>query len=221
MGLDGIEFVLACEEAFGINIPDSVAMQCYTPRDLINYIYSRIQKINDQRCLSQAGFYKIRQILIRDFGGNKKNIRPETEIATHLDDVPKAWGKLKNAIGGDNFNFPELTTSSAIARVVYGVLPITAAISMSYLGLPLVWLLPVMGIYYLIAVNVVFRMRRTIPKKYTQVKNFIPFVTCIKSTRWSEEAVLETVLEITAQQSGLNRDQFNEHSNFTKDIGFD
>lgn len=220
MGLDGIEFVLACEEAFGINIPDSVAMQCHTPKDLTNYIYSRIQKITDQGCLSQAGFYKIRQILIRDFGGNKTNIRPETEIATYLsDDIPNAWAKLKNAIGGDNF--PELTLSSSTAQVIYSVLPIIIAISIVYIGVPLTWLPLVIGIYYIIAVNVAFQMRRAIPKKYTQVKNFIPFVTCSKSTRWSEVAVLETVLEITAQQSGLNRDQFGEHSHFIRDIGFD
>jgi hypothetical protein len=220
MGLDAIELVMECEETFGISIPDSAAAQCCTPKDLTNYIYSRIQKLNDQKCLSQIGFYQIRRILINDFGGDRKNIRPETEISSYLiNDTRKAWRKLQHAIGSDHF--PALTLSPITSRIIFGVLPTIIAISMSYNGFLPDELVTVMLMYYIIAGNIAFRIRRTLPKKYIQLKDFIPFVTCIKSNRWSEDAVLETVLEITARRAGLNSDQFNEYSDFIKDIGLD
>jgi len=220
MGLDAIELVLDCEETFGISIPDLAAAQCHTPKDLTDYIYSRIQKLNDQKCLSQIGFYQIRRILINDFGGDRKNIRPETEISAYLiNNIPKAWRKLQHAIGSDRF--PALTLSSTTSRIIFGILPAIIAISMSYNGFLPGELVTVMLMYYIIAGKVAFWMRRTLPKEYTRIKDFIPFVTCIKSNRWSEDAVLETVLEITARHAELSRDQFNEYSDFFKDIGLD
>lgn len=75
--------------------------------------------------------------------------------------------------------------------------------------------------YFIVVANSVVRWGQTLPKQYTQVKDLIPFITCSKSTRWSAELVLETVLDLTAQHAGIRRDQFNENSDFTRDIGLD
>lgn len=42
MGLDSVEMIMAWEDAFGIEIPDSVAERLRTPSDAIDYIHSRV-----------------------------------------------------------------------------------------------------------------------------------------------------------------------------------
>lgn len=39
MGLDSVEFVMAIEEAFGLDVPDADAAQLLTPRMLIDYLW--------------------------------------------------------------------------------------------------------------------------------------------------------------------------------------
>ncbi len=239
MGLDGIELVLACEEEFGIHIPDSVAMQCRTPKHLSDYIYSRVQKFHEQQCLSQIGFYKIRRSLIQNFGGRKQDIRPSSELTPYLaNDTRNSWHILQKSLGCERF--PQLTVNTTTARIIYGGLPVivigllVSAVD-SILRMTEIVLLfqtnPILikftsvlfGLmfYLIIITHLTTRWGQTLPKQLTQVKDLIPFVTCSKSTRWSAESVLETVLDLTARHAEIRRDQFNENSDFTQDIGLD
>lgn len=239
MGLDGIELVLACEEEFGIHIPDSVAMQCYTPKHLSDYIYSRVQKFHEQQCLSQIGFYKIRRSLIQNFGGRKQDIRPSTELNPYLtNDIRNSWHILQESLGCERF--PQLTVNPITARIIYYGLPAivigllismvdfilrTTEIALLFQINPI--LIEFTGVlfgmifYFIIVTHLTTLWGQTLPKQFTQVKDLIPFVTCSKSTRWNTESVLETVLDLTAQHAEIRRDQFNENSDFTRDIGLD
>jgi acyl carrier protein len=104
MGLDLLELQLDCEETFGIYIPDAEAFKMTTPFLLANYIYTRIINTEQRKCLSQIGFHKIRQILIDEFGANRKDIKPNTDIRTYLGMNPiESWARFKQVINDDGF----------------------------------------------------------------------------------------------------------------------
>ncbi len=64
MGLDGIEFIMAIEEALCLHIPDADATQLATPGMLIDYLATRLPTRNEEACLSQRAFYKVRAALV-------------------------------------------------------------------------------------------------------------------------------------------------------------
>jgi hypothetical protein len=94
MGLDGVEILLAVEEEFDISIDDSDAANLITPRMLADYVFARLGKIEGVkgRCLSQAGFYRIRSALTREFGALRKGVLPESPIRDFLNgNIRKQW----------------------------------------------------------------------------------------------------------------------------------
>jgi len=70
MGLDAVELVLSVEEEFGINIDDADSENLITPRILSDYVIARLGSVGGTkgRCLSQAAFYRIRSVLVRQHG---------------------------------------------------------------------------------------------------------------------------------------------------------
>jgi acyl carrier protein len=61
MGLDGVEILLATEEAFGIAIPDEVAERLLTPADVVAHVASQVPTTPSAECLTQRLFYRLRQ----------------------------------------------------------------------------------------------------------------------------------------------------------------
>ncbi len=44
MGMDGVELVMAFEEAFGVRVPDKEAEQMVTPRHVIDWLVAQQSK---------------------------------------------------------------------------------------------------------------------------------------------------------------------------------
>src|SRR5258706_2653100 len=61
MGLDGVEIVMATEEAFGIVIPDEVAGRLVTPGDLGEYVFAHVPSKPSSECLTQQLFFRLRR----------------------------------------------------------------------------------------------------------------------------------------------------------------
>ena len=61
MGLDGVEFIIATENAFGISIPDADVVDLNTPGTLIDYVYERLGGGDPAACLKQVAFYRLRR----------------------------------------------------------------------------------------------------------------------------------------------------------------
>lgn len=222
MGLDIVELFLNCEETFGIYIPNSEAYKITTPFLLANYIYTRIRNTEQRKCLSQIGFYKIRQILIDEFSANRKDIKPNTDIKAYLGENPaEAWEKLKKAVGNDSFHF-QLVLCSSTKKLIYIIFPIVIALFVFLSTFSIGLLFVALTSYYLITQLLVNRIGgRTVPDEYSKVKNFIPLISCSKSQRWTQEEVLNKVLEITAYHAGIDINKINQHDDFINDLGLD
>ena len=104
MGLDGVELVLGFEEAFGIAIPDDVAVGMITPRHTIDFVASRLATTPAAGCLTQQLFYQLRRG-IRRVRPEDLAVRPATAIARLTDkrDWPGLWSRIRDAAGGANW----------------------------------------------------------------------------------------------------------------------
>jgi len=101
MGLDSVEFVLALEDSFGIEIPNASAELMSTPRDVINYLVGALPRADTGPCLSQHAFYKLRTALRSQSGIARAAITPDSELDAF---VPRqgrsaAWESVRTYLG--------------------------------------------------------------------------------------------------------------------------
>jgi hypothetical protein len=101
VGLDGVEFLLATEEAFQIAIPDEDAVPIMTPRNVVDYVLRRLGEADERVCLEQRAFYRLRSACIRLFRVPRGVIKPESPWTEIL--PPRArrhnWKLLHQATG--------------------------------------------------------------------------------------------------------------------------
>src|SRR4030095_128571 len=118
MGVDGVEFVMAVEEAFQVAIPDEDAQQMLTPRDVVTYVYGRVGSEQGHGCAEQRAFYRLRHASMKVFAQPREAIRP----ATRWDDIlprrqrPHNWRVLHHATGTPHW--PRLTVRGRMPDTV-------------------------------------------------------------------------------------------------------
>ena len=88
MGLDLVEYVIAIEEAFEIDIPDADAVHLETPAKLIDYLCDRLGESADGPPLVQTAFYWLRKGLADELALPRGRIRPDSVIS-ELTDRPE------------------------------------------------------------------------------------------------------------------------------------
>lgn len=100
-----VEFVMAVEDSFAVDIPDSDAEKIITPRILVDYLLSRLPTTDSGYCLSQRTFYKLRQATCAELGLTRNAIRPSSSLATLFpqDDREQHWHAVKDAIGASHW----------------------------------------------------------------------------------------------------------------------
>ena len=80
MGLDGVELVLAFEEAFGVTITDAEAEASITPAVVIDLIFGKLRSSDEQVCVSQRAFYLLRRGLARTLGASRRSVTLGTDV---------------------------------------------------------------------------------------------------------------------------------------------
>jgi hypothetical protein len=101
MGLDSVEFVMAVEEAFQIAIPDDEAERMVTPRHVVEYVVARLGGAQQQLCLEQRAFYRLRRAAVRVFGV----ARSAVQVGTNWEEILATrqrrhnWKLLQHATG--------------------------------------------------------------------------------------------------------------------------
>jgi hypothetical protein len=100
MGLDGVEFVMAVEEAFGIAIPDSVGQDLMTPGHVVRYVESRLHP-GERTCIEQRAFYALRRAAMGVLNQPRAVFRPDTRWDAVLPsrDRRRTWKLLHSATG--------------------------------------------------------------------------------------------------------------------------
>ena len=103
MGLDLVEFVIALEASFGIDIPDRDAARLETPRHVIDYLAGclPVAKQADTSCLSQRAFYRARGAVAQRFGLVRNELTPTSNLRAVLGDRADEWKELGQQVGAN------------------------------------------------------------------------------------------------------------------------
>ena len=107
MGLDIVEYVIALEGAFGIEIPDADAVSLSTPRLLIDYVVTRLPMAEPSpglpNCLTQRAFYRARRAASDRFGVKRGDLRPTSDLRTLIGERRDEWQDLRSDVGASEW----------------------------------------------------------------------------------------------------------------------
>ena len=226
MGLDIVELVLTVEEEFDISLPDTDMEDIRTPRDLATYIYKRYQEYDKTKCSSQVGFYKIRRIMMEEFGFKRHQLYPDTKLQELFGkDIRNKWKKL-NSILDSKLNYPSLRFTDIGANIVL-ILSLVFSIGFFYfytkysiegiLKVILVFIFSYVILYYMLSPF----FATIVPKQYQKLSSLIKFTgESSKIDKYkSFNDILEKVIEIRITQLNLSPDEISPDSRYVEDLG--
>jgi hypothetical protein len=84
MGLDGVEIVMAVEDAFDIQIEDSEAEKILTPRQLIDLVMAKVPIVSADVCLTHRAFNLLRTFLLGKCGLARSSVTPRAQLGELL-----------------------------------------------------------------------------------------------------------------------------------------
>lgn len=224
MGLDGVELILATEDAFGIRIEDEEAADCLHPRDVIDLVWEKVTHSTDRRCPSQRAFYITRRALVECFGVSRKSVVPDAPLAHYIpaENQPESWELLRAAIGARIW--PDLKRPNWINAV-------NAAAVMSVFAVLLLWAVLAYSEFLVIcSVLAAFAVSRImifvtnpwknrIPIYEKSVKDLMKLTYSSGQMQWTREGVAELFKEIVMEQLSVSEEQYSEDAHFVKDYG--
>jgi acyl carrier protein len=234
MGLDGVEIVMAVEEAFDIQLEDAEAMKAETPRDLIDLVMSKVRGADAAGCLTQRAFNRLRTALQHQLPLKRKVISPQVRMA---DLVPKEQRKVFVKCLANELGTPPLPPLVRPAWLVNGlmigcvVLGIAVAAGLfrhhlrEYRGnLLLVAAVVAAGLGFLArALTQAFCVE--FPPRIQTVGELARWIVAHKRDlgsaapgKWTREQVAARIRDITSEQLGC-ADKYHEEASFVKDLG--
>jgi acyl carrier protein len=222
MGLESVELVLAIEEEFGIEIADADAVNLATPRMLADYVVARLGHpgVDEGRCLSQAGFYRIRAALVNRFGARRGDIRPESPIRPFLQgDLRKQWRELAEAI--DAPQLPKLQCRKRVELPLILALPLATVLLLAWSGAS-AWAVLLAGLVGWIAgAGIADRLADQLPSEPATVAALVPYVRIPERAHWTPGYVLQRVIQITSVQPNIPWARIRPDDHFVEDLGLD
>lgn len=94
MGLDSVELVIACEDAFGVQISDVEAACVITPADLVQLMIEKVRPSREGPCATHRAFNQIRTALAAAFGVERSWVGTRTPVDHVLPRGP-SWEVLR------------------------------------------------------------------------------------------------------------------------------
>jgi len=76
-----VELIMAYEEAFGVEFTDQDAVHMRTPRDVIEFVVSRVPISSDAICLQQRAFYSVRSAVLELTTVERRRLAPLTPLS--------------------------------------------------------------------------------------------------------------------------------------------
>jgi acyl carrier protein len=222
VGLDGVELVLSVEEEFEIGIDDADVANLTTPRMLADYVVFRLGalSLHKGRCLSQAAFYRIRSVLVKQFGVLRKDVHPASPIDQLLKgDIRRQWLSLIAAAGATQV--PRLQCKKSIYYPITLGVPSVFAVLLLLGGFSLWGLLVAFFVLWIAANIVTARMADMVPSDVSTIGALVPYVRAANREDWSRDYVLQRVIHVTAAQLGIPAEEIHPDHQFVKDLGLD
>jgi len=221
VGLESVELVLSMEDAFEISISDDEAQRVFTPKDAIELISKKVQLNNDNLCLNQVAFYRLRQLLVNQFDIPRKEISPDKDLSIMLppEKQKEFWSQLGEIMGIKNT--PQLSRPTWVVWVAFLFSLGFGIYLLSVLSLGLGFL----GGLILFAVTMIstIPLKKRIPPYYAKIEKIVRYWVVenpkgLKKTKsWSPSQIRHEVKNIVMEVLGT--DKYKEHWEFVRDFG--
>jgi acyl carrier protein len=224
MGLDGVELVMAVEEAFKIAIPDADAAQCVTVGRLVDLVDARLRHDATDPCPSQHGFYVVRKELTRLLRLNRAAIKPGTRLADLIlrEHRRTIWPDLVCTLTDGRTKRPGLV------RPMWGTLLVRLVLPVAIGGGPALFtawsLSAAITVALVVAVlgdRLTAALKREFPPGFSQVQDLIRFVSTLDAGTWSKDDVFRKLRAIIVERLAVDESEVTLEAEFVKDLGVD
>ena len=227
MGLDGVELVMALEEAFGLELTSDEVVKAMTPRLIGDAIFSKLQSTNQKTCQSQRAFYILRKTFMRKFGLRRAEVTPDMLFRSLVAQEQEAliWNDLKSSVKARSW--PSLALPPWLHTLMK-----TSTCAVFIAVFFLFWnLVPVglknaviLGVLAMIAFNIIGaratrRFKTRIPSRYQRIRDIVPFAVTSDEIKWTREQVSAVVKQIVQEQLGISDEKYWEDAHFVNDFG--
>lgn len=231
MGMDGVEIVMAVEDAFDIRIEDAEAEKLVTPRQLIDLVQSKITVATTSVCLTQRAFNLLRKSLLQHGDWKRQQIVPSANLGALISrnqrrpllEIVTGELKIKKPPTFDRPNW--LNALLLVSSVLVGLFAASfAAVHGS--GSATVWIF--IGVSILtagFALRLTQPLCKEFPKELKTIGDLTRWVMTHKADlatatvpAWTRGQIAARVREIVVGVLCCQPD-FKEDANFVKDLG--
>lgn len=222
MGLESVEFILAVEERFGIEITDEQAIALKTIGELRDCVGRVLGRKFARGCHTSRTFYQLRRALIEVLRVPRGAIRPETRLEAILPLKMRRsrWAELSRR---SDLHLPSLGLPRHLMATVLALsLMIVILLAIMSGGFVVLLLLPFV---FFGALALSEPLSRYFPAQIVTVgdltRSALHFDLPVRGeARPSDAEVLRAINEILAQHVGVSTDALAEDTRFHEDLGF-
>ena len=230
MGLDTVELVVRFEDAFGIKIPDKVAAELTTPRQVTDYVLTQLKLVDRTACMSQQAFYRLRRAFVAIEAIERAQFRPDAKLSelVPVEKRQRIWNSVRSQIGAaalpdlvrPRWLFGVLTAgtfATAAAVFVY-----TAAV-VGQINTAFVVSLLVGGVLGYLSERLTRPLRCEFHHDYAHAGDLAKYFAIqaphLFKREWTREEVAQTVRAVIIDQTGVR--DFSDDSRFVQDMHLD
>jgi acyl carrier protein len=229
MGLDGVELVMAVEEAFDVCIEDAEAENIRTPRELIELVMAKVASANPSVCLSQRAFNLVRKSLCKHPPLTRRDVTPATELSLLLP-APVRRGVLHSLAADLGTALPaQLKRPNWLTAILFGVsilVGLLAAIAFPFTSIGSLLVFPSIAVLTgCVAFLTTKPFQTEFPKSVSNVAALSRWVVAHKpdlaaspQVAWTREQVAARVREIVIDTLGCEK-KYSEDARFIEDLG--
>jgi len=224
MGLESVELVLDMEDTFGISISDEEAEQIITPKHAISLIAKKVQIGDAQTCLTQTAFYRVRKVLVSEFGVERNSIKNESDLTKLIHNIDKHrefWEIIREETKIKVKEFPHLSRPTWVVYLAWAIFGVGTIYSGVMFGF-------VVGVIIGIALFAIVmfltkNMAKIIPSHYKTTNKLVRLLVSRnptafkKNEQWTQTQIRELVKEIVMDVLGTEK--YDEDWEFVVDFG--
>jgi hypothetical protein len=230
MAEDGVDLILAIEDAFEIHISSEEVGNIGTVGELHNLVISKLAGQDSKRCLTSAAFYRTRRGIVHALGIDRRKIRPVTTLEEIFPRSTRRqkWRRIQAAM---ELQLPDLQHPTWISL---GLLALGLAVAVvpgiyGHVGVGLIALLAFVGFIiggFLLRFSPFLAV--AFPNHNTTVGDLARDVLAINHARlvnevggWNEKEAWEALCRVIVIQTRVAREKITPEARLVDDLLID
>ena len=230
MGLDLVELVIRFEDAFGVAIPDKVATELTTPRQVTDYLVSQLDLGSQKSCISQQAFYRLRKQFLPLTQLQRGEFRTTVMLSQlfPVESRKELWTEARSQMSVSVL--PSLVRPKWLVYGLTLLIIMTAIIVFKHSygisgngGIAFLLSVSVSGVLAYASQFATRPLRSEFSREYTTVGELADYLALHSphtfKKNWMRDEIAETVRLIIIDQTGTGK--FHEDSRFVQDMHLD